>query len=101
VTKGSELQVAAFENRGVVCIFAIPGEETIFEFFRLVAFIHLSSRETSHPYTVLLPKRARSNSGNAHGYVSESRAFSISSEIFGVRLARLVGYRNIKRIQRH
>jgi hypothetical protein len=37
--------VAALENEGVACIFAIPGEETIFQFFCLAVFIHLSSRD--------------------------------------------------------
>jgi thiamine pyrophosphate-dependent acetolactate synthase large subunit-like protein len=32
VTKGSDLLVAALKNEGVACIFAIPGEETIFDF---------------------------------------------------------------------
>jgi acetolactate synthase-1/2/3 large subunit len=29
VTKGSDLPVAALENEGVACIFAIPGEENL------------------------------------------------------------------------
>ena len=29
VTKGSDLLVAALENEGVACIFAIPGEENL------------------------------------------------------------------------
>jgi hypothetical protein len=45
VTKGSGLLVAALENEGVACIFTIPGEETIFQFFCLTVSIHVSSRD--------------------------------------------------------
>jgi hypothetical protein len=39
VTKSSDLLVAALESEGVACIFAIAGEETIFQFFCLAVFI--------------------------------------------------------------
>src|SRR5260370_41906998 len=45
---------------------AIPGEETIFDFFRLVVFIHLSSGETLHTYTVLLPDRKSTRLNSSH-----------------------------------
>jgi hypothetical protein len=48
VTKGADLQVAALENEGVACNFAIPGEETIFRFFCVAVFIHVSSRDFAH-----------------------------------------------------
>ena len=70
-------------------------------------------RATSHTNTVLLQKRTRSsatafgakqrsyaNNVNAHSYVSDNRTFN-QLRIFGVPLARLVRYQNIKRIQRH
>ena len=44
-TKGSDLLVAALENEGVACIFATPGEETIFQLFCLAVFIHVPSRD--------------------------------------------------------
>ena len=99
MTKGSDLQVAALENHGSRASSPFRARRQSLNFFRLVVFIHVSSRETSHTHS-FLPKRTRSNNGNAHGYVSENRAL-ISSEIFGVPSARLVRYRNIKRIQRH
>ena len=53
MTKGSDLLVAALKNEGVACIFAIPGEETIFRFFCLAVFIHVSSRDR-RTYAILL-----------------------------------------------